>query len=167
MAIAGMNARAILVQRLELLREQRISRPIDDVFAFFANAKNLEAITPLWLGFRILSPEPIAMQAGARIVYRLYWRRLPLRWVSEIRSWNPPASFTDVQIRGPYSRWHHTHTFQAVEGGTLIRDAVEYSLPFGPLGRIAHIAVVKANLNAIFDYRAEKVSELLEAPTRT
>ncbi len=153
------------MQTFQLLREQWISRSIDDVFAFFSNAKNLEAITPSWLGFRILSREPIVMQAGARIVYRLYWHRFPLRWISEIRSWNPPTSFIDVQLRGPYSLWHHTHTFQPVDGGTLIRDAVEYALPFGILGRLAHAAVVKANVNAIFDYRAQKVRELLEAAT--
>ena len=154
------------MKKCQLSREQCISRSIEDVFAFFANAKNLEAITPTWLGFRILSSDPITLRAGAQVVYRLYWHRFPLRWVTEIRSWNPPTSFTDVQLRGPYSHWHHTHTFRSVEGGTLIRDAIEYALPFGILGQLAHSAVVKANLNAIFDYRAKKVSELLEGSTR-
>ena len=99
------------MKKCQLSREQWISRSIEDVFAFFANAKNLEAITPTWLGFQILSADPITLRAGAQVVYRLYWHRFPLRWVTEIRSWNPPTSFVDVQLRGPYSHWHHTHTF--------------------------------------------------------
>jgi ligand-binding SRPBCC domain-containing protein len=108
---------AYLVQR-----EQWIPRPIEHVFAFFADARNLEAITPAWLGFRILSPEPIATRAGARICYRLRWHGLPLRWLTEIESWKPPTDFVDVQLRGPYRLWHHTHRFESVNGGTRMRD---------------------------------------------
>ncbi len=134
---------------------------MQDVFAFFADARNLEAITPPWLGFQILSPEPIAMDPGTRIEYQLHWHRFPIRWVTEIRSWDPPTSFMDVQLRGPYRLWEHTHCFQAVDGGTRMCDVVRYALPFGLLGRMAHAWVVKADLEAIFDYRASKVSELL------
>jgi ligand-binding SRPBCC domain-containing protein len=154
------------VESFRLQREQWIPRSIEEVFAFFADAKNLEAITPSWLGFRILLPEPIAMRAGAHIVYRLCWHRFPMRWVTEIRSWDPPTGFIDVQLRGPYRHWHHTHSFQPVDGGTLMRDVVQYALPFGCLGWLAHAWVVKADLNAIFDYRATTVSELLGAPAR-
>ena len=147
-----------------LQREQWIPRPIEAVFSLFASARNLEAITPPWLGFRILSPEPIMMHVGARIVYRVRWHRLPLRWVTEIRTWEPPNRFVDFQLQGPYRLWHHTHTFEAVNGGTLMRDLVRYALPLGLLGRLAHAWWVEADLKAIFDYRASKVPELLEAP---
>lgn len=144
-----------------LQREQWLPQPIQDVFAFFADARNLEAITPPWLGFQILSPEPIVMAPGTLIEYRLRWHCLPMRWVTEIRSWNPPIGFMDVQLRGPYRLWEHTHRFQAVDGGTRMCDVVRYSLPFGVLGRMAHAWVVKADLEKIFDYRARKVSALL------
>ncbi len=144
-----------------LQREQFIRKPIQEVFAFFADAKNLETITPPWLGFQILSPEPIAMAPGTRIEYRIRWHRFPMRWITEIRSWDPPVGFMDVQLRGPYRLWEHTHTFQAVEGGTQMRDVVRYALRFGLLGRMAHGWFVKADLERIFDYRASKVSALL------
>ena len=113
------------------------------------------------LGFRILSPKPIDLRPGARIRYRLRWHGLALRWLTEIQSWNPPNEFVDVQAQGPYRLWHHTHRFEPVDGGTLMRDMVRYVLPFGLLGRLAHAWVVKSDLEAIFDYRARKVSEIL------
>lgn len=134
---------------------------MQEVFAFFADARNLEAITPPWLGFRIPSPKMIVMAPGTLIEYRLRWHRLPIRWITEIRRWDPPTSFMDVQLRGPYRLWEHTHLFQAVDGGTRMCDVVRYALPFGFLGRIAHACVVKADLDRIFDFRARKVSELL------
>jgi ligand-binding SRPBCC domain-containing protein len=144
-----------------LQREQWIPLPMEEVFAFFADAKNLEAITPPWLGFQILSPEPIAMALGTLIEYQIRWHHFPMRWVTEIRSWDPPTSFMDVQLHGPYRLWEHTHRFQAVDGGTLISDVVRYALPVGLLGRMAHACVVKADLEGIFDYRAKKVAALL------
>jgi ligand-binding SRPBCC domain-containing protein len=149
------------VRIYSLQREQFIRKPIQEVFAFFADAKNLETITPPWLGFQILSPEPIAMAPGTRIEYRIRWHWFPMRWITEIRSWDPPVGFMDVQLRGPYRLWEHTHTFQAVEGGTQMRDVVRYALRFGLLGRMAHGWFVKADLERIFDYRASKVSALL------
>jgi ligand-binding SRPBCC domain-containing protein len=146
-----------------LQREQWIPRPIENVFDFFADARNLEAITPAWLSFRILSPEPIVMKSGARILYQLRWHALPLRWLTEIRTWSPPTEFVDVQARGPYRLWHHTHSFEPVDGGTRMRDVVRYALPYGLLGRLAHPWLVKSDLEAIFDYRATKVCEILEA----
>lgn len=143
-----------------LRREQWIPQPIEDVFAFFADARNLEEITPAFLGFRILSPKPIDMRPGARIQYRLRWHGLALRWLTEIQTWNPPNEFVDVQVQGPYRLWHHTHRFEAVDGETLMRDMVRYVLPFGLLGQLAHAWVVKSDLEAIFDYRALKVSEI-------
>jgi ligand-binding SRPBCC domain-containing protein len=160
------KVRALTVDGLRLQREQWIPRSIDEVWSFFADAKNLEAMTPSWLNFRILSPEPIAMRAGSRIVYRIRWHGFPMRWITEIRSWDPPTGFVDVQLHGPYSDWQHTHSFQPVDGGTLMRDIVRYSLPIGFLGRIAAAWVVNAELNTIFDYRASKVSDILGANAR-
>ncbi len=144
-----------------LQREQWVPRPVEEVFAFFSDAGNLAKITPPWLGFQMLSPAPIDMRAGTRITYRISWHGLPLRWLTEISSWDPPREFVDVQLRGPYRLWHHTHRFEARDGGTLIRDEVRYALPLGLLGRLAHAWLVKSNLNAIFGYRTQKVSELL------
>jgi ligand-binding SRPBCC domain-containing protein len=143
-----------------LLREQWLPRPVDDVFAFFSDAGNLEAITPPWMHFHIVTPRPIELRAGAIIDYRLCWRGLPLRWSSEIAEWEPPQQFVDVQRRGPYAHWRHRHTFVPKDGGTRLGDEVHYALPWGPIGRLAHW-LVRRNLEAIFDYRAERVAALL------
>ena len=145
----------------ELRREQVIARPLADVFDFFARPENLEKITPPWLRFRILTPLPIAMQQGALIRYALRLRGLPIRWLTEIEAWNPPFEFVDVQRKGPYRLWRHTHRFAAVEQGTVVTDIVEYALPFGVLGRAAHGVLVARDLSRIFDYRAERVKALL------
>jgi ligand-binding SRPBCC domain-containing protein len=147
-----------------LQREQWIPRPIQEVFAYFAAAHNLEALTPPWLGFRILSPMPIVMRAGTRIQYRIRWHGWPVRWLTEIRRWDPLSSFVDVQLQGPYRLWHHTHSFASVKGGTLMRAVVHYALPFGFLGQMMHGWLVQVDLQAIFDYRARKVEELWGAP---
>jgi ligand-binding SRPBCC domain-containing protein len=146
-----------------LLREQRFPRPIEDVFAFFADARNLERITPVWLGLQTLSPQPIVMRSGSRILYRLRWHGLPMRWLTEIESWNPPTEFADVQLRGPYRLWHHTHRFEPIDGGTLMRDEVRYAIPFALLGRLAHSWLVRSDLEALFDYRAVMISSILGA----
>jgi ligand-binding SRPBCC domain-containing protein len=145
-----------------LQREQWFPPPIKEVFAFFADARNLEVITPPWLNFRILTADPIAMGAGTFIEYQIRWHGIPMRWMTEIRSWDPPNGFVDVQLRGPYRHWEHTHTFQASEGGTLMRDVVNYVLPFGYLGQLAQAWFVKGDLETIFDYRATKVSETMK-----
>jgi ligand-binding SRPBCC domain-containing protein len=143
-----------------LQRGQWVPAPIGEAFAFFADAANLEAITPPWLRFRILTPEAIAMRAGTLIAYHLRWRHLPLRWVTEIEEWEPPRRFVDRQLRGPYAFWHHTHSFEPDARGTRMRDAVRYALPLGPLGRLMHRLTVRRDLAAIFDYRAGKVEEI-------
>lgn len=146
-----------------LEREQWIPRSIEEVFPFFADAQNLSVITPPWLGFRIVSPAPMAMCAGARIVYHLRWRRVPLRWVTEIEEWSPPFRFVDVQRHGPYALWHHTHELEPHSGRTRMRDQVRYGLPLGPLGLLMHRLVVGRDVEAIFTYRARKVSEIFPA----
>jgi ligand-binding SRPBCC domain-containing protein len=146
-----------------LRREQTLGLPVDEVFAFFSEPANLEDITPGWLRFRILTPRGIQMGAGTHIRYALRWRGLPLSWTTRITEWEPPNGFVDVQRHGPYRFWEHTHTFEPVKGGTLVRDVVRYALPLGVLGRLAHAGWVQADLNAIFDYRARKVTDLLGA----
>src|SRR3954451_9403150 len=142
-----------------LRREQRLSRPPEAVFGFFADAANLEAITPPLLGFSVLTPGPIEMRVGTLIEYRLRLHGLPLRWLTSIQAWDPPHRFVDVQLRGPYALWHHTHELSAGEaGGTLMRDTVRYALPLGPLGELAHRLVVARDLDAIFAFRAERVA---------
>ncbi len=141
-----------------LEREQRVERPLDRVFAFYGEARNLEAITPPWLGFEVTTPEVI-MRPGARIDYRLRLHGIPLRWRTRIEAWEPPRRFVDVQTRGPYALWHHTHEFEPVgEGATTIRDRVRYSLPLGPLGELANALLVRRDLERIFDHRRDAVA---------
>jgi ligand-binding SRPBCC domain-containing protein len=151
------------VHRFE--RSQSIERPLSEVFAFFSDATNLEAITPPFLHFRIVTPTPIAMRAGAHIEYRLALWGLPLRWRTRISVWEPDVRFVDEQIDGPYAYWHHLHEFRADGEATLMRDELSYALPFGPLGGIAHAVWVKRQLRTIFDYRAGAIERLLPART--
>jgi ligand-binding SRPBCC domain-containing protein len=147
-----------------LRREQRFgpALPPDEVFPFFADAHNLEAITPPWLGFRVVTPRPIDMRAGALIEYRLRLHGVPLRWRTRIAVWDPPRRFVDVQIAGPYRLWHHTHDFEPDgSGGTIMRDTVRYGLPLGPLGALAHRLLVRRDLDAIFGFRANYLSTAL------
>ena len=145
-----------------LQREQLLPGSVEEVFAFFGDARNLEAITPPPLGFRVLTPEPIAMGAGTLIRYRLRVRSVPIGWLTAIREWDPPHRFVDEQVRGPYALWHHTHTFEPrPDGGTLMRDVVRYALPLGALGELAQRLFVARDLEAIFDFRARRIVELL------
>ena len=148
----------------ELRRTQELPGTPEEVFPFFADAGNLEAITPPLLGFRIITPRPIEMRVGALISYRLKVRGIPLGWLTSIQAWEPPHRFVDQQVNGPYALWHHTHTFEPTPRGTLMTDVVRYAIGFGPAGELAHRLVVRRDLEAIFAYRAEKVPELLGAP---
>jgi ligand-binding SRPBCC domain-containing protein len=148
------------VTTYKLQRELWIPYSLPKVFDFFSCAENLERITPPWMHFRILTPQPIRMQQGTTIAYALGVRGVPLRWLSEIERWNPPYEFVDVQAKGPYQLWRHRHRFLEVEGGTSIVDIVHYALPFGPLGRLVHRFQVGRDLELIFDYRARRVQSL-------
>jgi ligand-binding SRPBCC domain-containing protein len=136
---------------------------LEEVFDFFSNARNLEQITPGWLHFRVLTPDPIEMKVGARIRYRLRIAGVPVHWDTCITRWEPGKSFVDRQERGPYRFWEHTHTFASVGGGVRMRDIVRYALPFGPLGRLAHALWVRGALARIFDYRFERICEVFGA----
>ncbi len=136
-----------------LKKEQFVARPIEEVFAFFDRPENLAKITPDSLGFKILTPQPLKMKAGAIIDYTVRPFLFDMHWRTYISSYDPPHSFVDEQLEGPYKFWHHTHTFESVEGGTMVRDEVRYALPFGPLGDIAHVLLVKRQLEKIFGHR--------------
>ena len=146
-----------------LTREQILPGDPDAAFGFFADAFNLEAITPAWLRFRVVTPGPIRMAPGTLIEYRLRLHGVPVRWLTRIEVWEPGVRFADVQVRGPYRSWHHTHSFERHPDGTLVRDTVRYELPFGPVGRLAHAAFVRRDLDRIFDFRHEEVARRLLA----
>jgi ligand-binding SRPBCC domain-containing protein len=145
----------------EIKREQVVEQPLERTFEFFAAAHNLERITPAWLSFEVLTPEPDAMSAGMQLHYRLRLHGVPVRWTSRIDVWEPGRAFVDRQVRGPYKLWHHRHEFEPHPRGTLVRDHVRYALPFGLLGRIAHKLFVARDLARIFDYRRAAVERQL------
>lgn len=148
-----------------LRREQRLPGSPQSVFPFFADAGNLEAITPPSLRFEIVTPRPIEMRVGALIEYKLRMRGIPISWLTRIEEWEPGVRFVDMQLRGPYALWHHTHEFKPDgRDATLMRDTVRYALPGGPLGALPHALFVKRELDRIFDHRLRKVPELLAAP---
>lgn len=149
-----------------LKRSQWVAHPVEDVFAFFSDAVNLELLTPPWLRFKIITPGLIEMRPNTLIDYRLNWHGIPLCWQTKIVSWKPPHQFEDLQVKGPYRLWHHTHTFEAIDGGTQLSDCVEYALPFGALGKLIHVLSVRRSVNAIFDFRHTKIQEILGSDTR-
>jgi ligand-binding SRPBCC domain-containing protein len=140
--------------------EQFVPRPLDEVFEFFSKAENLQELTPAWLHFRILSVDPSPVRKGTLIKYSLRWKFFPIRWTTEIIEWEPPYRFVDVQLKGPYKLWHHEHRFVAEGNGTRIIDEVQYLLPFGVFGSIAHSLKVKKDVETIFNYRTEVVRRL-------
>ncbi len=145
-----------------LTRKLTLDLPRGEVFDFFADAGNLERITPTELNFKIISPQPIDIRKGALIDYQLKLRGLPLTWKTEISVWNPPFEFVDRALKSPYRQWIHRHTFTEIEKNkTLIEDEVRYRLPLEPFGDLAHFFVRK-ELNYIFDFRQKAVAEILQ-----
>ena len=144
----------------QLESQQIVPRAREEVFAFFAEARNLERLTPAFLNFRILSPRPIEMRSGAVIEYQIRLGGIPMRWRTRIESFEAPARFIDVQLSGPYRCWHHVHEFHNTPGGTQVIDRVTYSLPFGFLGALAHRLLVRRTLERIFEYRQQRLTEL-------
>src|SRR5436305_850257 len=153
------------MSRVHILeRKQRVPLPIADTFDFYGDALNLERITPPLLKFEVTTPSPIEMGVGTLIEYKLRLHRVPVRWRTRIEEWEPPRRFVDAQVKGPYSLWEHTHTFEEDGlGATIIRDRVRYSIPFGPLGELADRLLVQRDLEQIFDYRRDAVARELGA----
>jgi hypothetical protein len=146
--------------------KQWVPTPIDVAFPFFADAGNLEAITPPFLHFSILTPRPIPMREGARIEYRLRLHGVPVRWVTRIDLWQPGRAFVDRQLSGPYAKWVHLHTFEACDGGTLLRDEVHYAVPLDPLSRPVRALFVTPTVERIFAYRREAIARVLGEDAR-
>ena len=129
-----------------------LPRPREEVFAFFSDAANLDAITPPWVKFQTITPGPIEMRAGTLIDHRLRIRGFPIRWRTKITAWEPPARFVDEQIRGPYRLWVHEHLFEERDGGTLVSDRVRYAVRFD---FIVHPLLVQRDVERIFAWRTE------------
>ena len=140
---------------------QWLPRRRDEVFAFFADAFELERLTPPWLNFAVTTPAPIVLQPGSLIDYRLRLRGLPLRWRSRIPVWEPPTRFVDEQLRGPYRVWRHEHRFEDADGGTLCFDTVDYALYAGWLVRLLRLdrLLVERDLRQIFAYRQAQLRQ--------
>jgi ligand-binding SRPBCC domain-containing protein len=145
------------VKIFEYRARTRVPRPRPEVFAFFADAANLQELTPPFLGFEILTPTPVEMRPGALIDYRIRLRGIPLRWRTEITAWEPPRRFVDEQARGPYRLWIHEHTFEEDGDGTICGDFVRYAVPFGAL---ANRLLVARDVRKIFAYREVRLKEI-------
>lgn len=143
-----------------LHRRQSVAGSLPDVFAFFSDPLNLETLTPPWLGFRIVDATDRPLRVGTRIRYHLGLYGIPLRWESRIAAYVEGEMFADEQLRGPYRHWYHTHHFRAVAGGVEIEDTVDYRLPLGVLGRVAHALAVERQLERIFAFRHTRIAEI-------
>ncbi len=143
-----------------LVQTQQIDAHPEAVFAFFSNPANLARITPPWLSFRIHGEPPRELGEGSRIEYRIRWMSLRLRWVTRITRWRTGVEFQDTQETGPYATWIHTHRFSRSGSGVWMKDRVDYALPLGILGRIAHALAVRRQLERIFEFRRKAVAEI-------
>ncbi len=139
-----------------------VPQPREAVFAFFSDAYNLEAMTPPWMNFHVATPAPIVMSEGTLIDYRLRLHGIPLSWRSVISLWEPPYRFVDEQVRGPYRMWHHEHQFEEQNGGTLVRDLVDYAVPGGAF---IHWLLVRRDIDRIFAYRTAHLQQRFGQPT--
>ena len=151
------------MRTFELTSEVLLPRPLAEVFPFFADAGNLERLTPPWLRFEVLTPGRMEMRRGATIDYRLRLRGVPVRWRSEITAWEPPVRFVDEQRRGPYRLWVHEHRFEERAGRTLASDHVRYAVPGG---RLVDRLLVRPDLDLIFEYRRAVLEEIFRTAER-
>jgi ligand-binding SRPBCC domain-containing protein len=154
----------LLSGQKEFFSEVWIPQKVNQVFPFFSDEKNLEKLTPSSLNFQVLKKSTERMQAGTLIDYKLRVHGFPLRWRTLIESWSPDKSFVDTQLKGPYKQWHHTHEFNEIYGGTLMRDRVKYQLPFGFLGNVFLADFIKSDIEKIFSYRKKIIAQLFGQP---
>ena len=148
-----------------LRRRTVVPGTLHEVFTFHTDPRNLEALTPPWLAFRVLHSTDPAVRLGTRITYGLRLHGIPMRWESRISEFVDGDSFADEMLSGPYRRWYHRHLFRDVEGGVEIEDVVEYALPFGPIGRLVHSLFVRRQLQQIFDFRTQAIDRRFPAPS--
>ncbi|MDX1396034.1 MAG: SRPBCC family protein [Gemmatimonadota bacterium] len=146
-----------MMRTFEFTASQTLPAPLERVFEFFSDPRNLERITPPWVAFRIVTPGEIEMRAGALIDYRLRIRGVPMRWRTEITEWDPPHGFVDTQLRGPYRKWVHTHRFTARGAETLVEDHIEYAVPGGAF---VERLFVRGDVERIFAYRRRVLDDL-------
>jgi ligand-binding SRPBCC domain-containing protein len=145
-----------------LERSQRVEVSPERAFDFYVDALNLEPLTPPWLHFKVTTPGKLVLRKGTLLDYRLKLHGVPVRWQTRIETWEPPVRFVDIQAKGPYSLWEHTHLFEKEgDDATVIHDRVRYTVPLGPLGTLAHRLFIHRDLERIFDYRSQAVSERL------
>ena len=140
-------------------KEQFVPSDLNTVFEFFSRPENLEKITPSSMGFNIITPTPIDMKEGAIIDYTVKIIGVPMRWRTMITSYKKNQYFVDEQLKGPYSYWHHKHTFKEVEGGVLIIDEITYALPIQAFRLIVHPVLIKPQLNQIFNFRFQTIKD--------
>ena len=144
-----------------LERTQIVPRPLDETFKFSSDPRNLQRLTPAFLKFKFLSTPPAAVQPGTVIDYEIRLYGVPVHWRTRIEIVEPPHRFVDVQEKGPYALWRHTHSFREIAGGTTMSDRVEYAMPFGPLGEIAYHLFVARSLEQIFDFRTRELAAIM------
>jgi ligand-binding SRPBCC domain-containing protein len=149
----------------ELLAEQWVPEPAEKVFPFFADAYNLERITPPFLGFHVRSVSTPQVGEGTVLRYRLRIHGIPVLWRSRIEEWQPPRRFVDRQLFGPYAAWHHTHDFITAGSGTLLRDTVRYRLRCAVMQHLPVLAWVHRDVRAIFAYRQQVIRSIFGAAT--
>lgn len=146
---------------MNMLREvTQVPGSLESVFDFFNRPENLEKLTPRFLKFRVLTPAPLAMHNGAVFDYGIRLLGFPMRWTSIITHYEPPHSFVDIQLRGPYSFWHHKHSFVQREGGVEVIDEVHYDVGFAFVGNIVNALIIKHQLRLIFSHRQKVIQEL-------
>lgn len=144
-----------------LKREQVIPAPLEKVWTYFADPRNLNELTPPDMNFEIVAGGDEAMYAGQIIEYRVeFVRGLRSLWLTEIAHVEPDRRFVDEQRVGPYRFWVHEHRFTPVVDGVRMNDQVTYAAPFGPLGDLVNTLWIRRRLEGIFDYRTRKIVEL-------
>lgn len=140
--------------------EQFIAQPIEKVFNFFSDEKNLELLTPPFLGFQVTYKSTPKIEKGTEIRYRLKIHGIPCQWITQIDEWEEGRYFIDRQVKGPYSLWVHRHSFESVEGGTLMRDHVQYRLPMGEIGQWVVGRWVRKDIEKVFQYRTDQIKKI-------
>ena len=140
-------------------QQQWTPKPLNEVFDFFSDVKNLELLTPPLLKFKVLDKSTENIQEGSKINYKLKIHGVPTKWTSLITDWQPMNEFSDVQLKGPYAKWYHRHLFKSFAGGVLLEDKVVYRLPFSQIGgNLLHWFILK-DIKAIFSYRRKRIQE--------